>query len=292
MLRDLIRPALLAVMFAVTAACSHAASDFDAAMGHFKAKRFADAREAFRKIVAAEPANAAACHFLGRAITAARNDNAAYEEALAWLAKAVELQPRNAIYHGIYGGTSLQYARRTNSVSAATKGREAMEKAVALDPGYLDAREGLFQFYQRAPWPIGSSAKAAAHLEEIRKRDPDRATVLAVLGRANAKDYAGAFKLCDEVLAKNPSNYVALYHYGRTASISGRNLERGLDRLRRCLALEPPTPASPSHSQVWHRIGLIHERLQQAAEARAAHERAVKLDPGNRQAADALKKLG
>src|SRR6185436_19616833 len=104
--------------------------------------------------------NAEACHYLGRAITA-RNDNAAFEEGLKWLAKAVELEPNNAVYLGIYGGTSLQLAARNSSISAASKGRDAMEKALTIDPDYLAAREGLFQFYQRAPWPIGSSAKAA-----------------------------------------------------------------------------------------------------------------------------------
>src|SRR2546422_709225 len=83
----------------------------------------------------------------------------------------------------------------TNSISAALKGRDAMEKAVALDPAYLDAHDGLFQFYQRAPWPIGGTSRAAAHLEEIRKRDPDRATVLEAIAKTNAKDYAAAFKI-------------------------------------------------------------------------------------------------
>jgi tetratricopeptide (TPR) repeat protein len=240
--------------------------------------------------VASDPKNAEACHQLGLVIKA-RNDLPAYEEALKWLAKAVELEPTNPVYLGDFGGTSLLLASRTNSLSAATKGRDAMEKAVAIDPDYLDAREGLAQFYDRAPWPIGSNAKAAAHLEEIRKRDPERAAILSAVSKARTKDYAAAFNLCDEAIAKRADNYLALYHYGRTASISGQNLERGLECLQRCLKLNPPTPASPTHSNVWQRIGNIQEQLKRPDEARKAYEAALKLDATNSAAASALANL-
>src|SRR6185436_670005 len=106
------------------------------------------------------------------------------------------------------------------------------------------------------------SAKAAAHLEEIRKRDPDRAAALSALARGNAKDFPAAFKLCDQVLARNPDHYLALYQYGRTAALSRQNLERGLRCLQRCLEIEPPAPSSPSHSMAWNRIGDIREQLK------------------------------
>jgi tetratricopeptide (TPR) repeat protein len=267
-----------------------ARADFEAAMALFNARRYPEAREGFEKVIAGDPMHAAAHHFLGRTILK-RNDRAALPEAIASLARAVELEPNNPVYLGVYGGTSLQLAARTNSLSAARKGREAMEKALTIDPDYLKAREGLFQFYERAPWPIGSSAKARAQLEQIRQRDPDLATVLGVVSKTNAKDYASAFEMCEEILAKNPDNYTALYHYGRTASISGQNLERGLASLQRCLILEPPTPGSPTHSHAWQRIGNILEQLARPAEARQAYEKALQLDPANHQASDALARM-
>jgi tetratricopeptide (TPR) repeat protein len=280
---------LLAVTCAAQPIVS-ATDDLKAAIDLFNAKRYPEARESLERVVAATPRNASACHYLGRAIVA-RNDNAAFEEGLKWLAKAVELEPNNASYLGIYGGASLQLAGRTSSLSAASKGREAMEKALTIDPKFLAAREGLFLFYDRAPWPIGSKSKAAAQLQEIQKQDPDLATVLSVVSKTNAKDFPTAFKCCDEVLAKKPENYIALYQYGRTASISGQNLARGLTCLQKCLTMDPPTPASPSHSYVWQRIGSIQEQLQHSDEARKAYETALKLDPSNRPATDALAKL-
>lgn len=286
------RATLLLAIFSclACAAPAESAAAFTEARALFDAKRYPEARMALEKIVAVEPRHAAACHFLGRTI-ATRNDSTAQEQAIPWLAKAVELEPNNAAYLGIYGGTLLQQASRTRSYSAATKGRDAMEKAIALDPDYLDAREGLFQFYERAPWPIGGHAKALAQLDEIRRRDPARALLLTVLMKANAKDYPAAFKLCDEALMHKPDDYAALYQYGRTAALSGQNLARGLACLRECLKLEPPTPASPTHSSVWQRLGNLEERRQQPAEARAAYEAALKLDVSNQQAAEALAKL-
>ena len=282
---------LLAVFSSLACAASvETSAAFMEGRALFDARRYPEARTALEKVVAAEPRHALACHYLGRAI-AARNDATAHDEAIPWLAQAVALEPGNAIFLGIYGGILLQQAGRTTSYSTATKGRDAMEKAIALDPDYLDAREGLFQFYQRAPWPVGSSAKANAQLEEIRKRDPARATTLSVLLKVNAKDYAAAFKLCDEALARKPDDYLALYHFGRTASISAENLPRGLACLRECLNLAPPTPASPTHSNVWQRIGNVEERLHHLAEARTAYETALKLDASNKQASDALAKL-
>ena len=265
-------------------------ADLKTAVALFESRRYPDARDALEKIVASEPANATACHYLGRGLLA-RNDQAAFADGLKWLARAAELDPGNAIFLGIYGGASLQQAGRTSSLSAATKGRDAMEKAIAIDPGYLDAREGLFQFYLRAPWPIGSAAKAAAQLEGIRARDPNRAAALEISSKAGAKDYPGAFRLCEAALAKEPDNYIVLYQYGRTASISGSQLERGLTCLQRCLKLEPPTPASPTHTHVWYRIGAIQEKLDRVADARIAYQTALGLDSGNRPASDALTRL-
>lgn len=288
-----LRPILGAVLLGLAAPISlraDAASDLQGAVSLFEAHRFPEAADALKKIVAASPTNAPACHYLGRTLLA-RNDAAAQEEALKWLARAVELDPVNVPYLGIYGGAALQQANRARSITAATKGRDAMEKALKLDPAYLDAREALIQFYQRAPWPIGSEAKANAHLADLRQRSPGRAIALEVSAKTNAKDFPGAFALCDSALAKDADNYTALYQYGRTAVISGQNLERGLACLQRCLTLTPPSAAAPAHSYVWHRIGNIQEKLARPAAARVAYQTAVQLDGSNRQAGEALARL-
>lgn len=266
------------------------AADLAAALALIEARRFPEAHEALDAILKAEPGNAAACHHLGR-VLARRSDPTALEESAKWHGRAAELEPRNAAYVGAYGGALLNAANKSRSFSTATKGRDMLEKAVALDPAQLDAREALFRFYYHAPWPIGSNAKAYAHLDALRKHDAERANVLSVISKVDNKDYAGAFKVCDDLLAAQPAHYTALYQYGRTAAISGQNLERGAERLRQCLAQTPPLPTSPRHTDVWNRLGNIEEKLKHPAEARAAYEAALKLEPANKAAADALARL-
>jgi tetratricopeptide (TPR) repeat protein len=275
-----------AIFFVATAS----AAPIDHAIELYKTKRFPEARVELEKILAAEPNNAAACYFLGMTLRN-RGDAEALPEAVKWLEKAMTLEPNNPTYVADFGGSSMLLAGRTRSLSAAIKGRDAMEQSIKLNPDNLDAREGLMRFYQEAPWPLGSNAKAQAQIDEIKKRNPERGMVLLVLAKANAKDYAGAFKLCDEILAQKPDNYTALYQYGRTAAVSGQNLERGLACFQQCLTLEPPGPAQPTHSNVWVRIGNIQEKLSHPAEARSAYETALKLDAGNTQASAALAAL-
>lgn len=279
-----------AATFALVAASSPAAP-LDDAIALYKEKRFPEARVAFEKLAAAEPANATAAHYLGQTLLR-RGDAKALDDAAPWLEKAVALDPQNATYLFNYGAAQLQLARKNTSLTSASKGREALEKAVALKPDYLDAREALFQYYTQAPFFAGgSSSKAAAQLEEIRKRDADRAILLSVGSKVTAKDFASAFRLLDDALVKQPDNYTALYYYGRTAAISELNLATGLAHLKKCLTLPPPGPASPTHSHVWNRIGNLHEKLKHTAEARTAYETALKLDSTNKPAADSLAKL-
>lgn len=281
---------LLPVLLLALASLARA-TDLDDGVALFKEKKYPEARVVLEKITAAEPQNASAAYHLGLTLLR-RNDPKSLEEAVPWLEKAATLEPQNIRYLFDCGGALLQLARKNTSLSAAAKAREMLEKAVVLKPDYTDAREALYQYYSQAPFFAGgSNAKAKAHLEAIRQYDPDRGTVLTIIAKTSAKDYAAAFKICDEVLAKTPDNYIAHYQYGRTAVVSDLNLANGLVHLQKCLTLTPPNVSSPAHTHVWHRIGNLHEKLKHPTEARAAYEAALKLDPSNKPASDALAKL-
>lgn len=263
---------------------------FDAAMALVQEHRFPEATEALERVVTTSPANASAWHQLGL-VWSARQGNGAAEAAVKCFTKAIELEPKNPTFLADYGGASLTLAQRTRSLSAATKGREALLQAITLNPDLLEAREALYQYYAQAPFFAGGSAsKAAAQLEGIRQRDPDRAMVLEVVAKTNAKQYADAFKLCEAALQRKPDSYTALYQYGRLASVSGQNLERGLECLQKVLQHEPPGPNSPKPTHAWYRIGDIQRKLGHEAEATAAFQEALKLDPSNQQASAALAK--
>ena len=266
------------------------AAPLDEPLALFQAKRFGEAQPLLERIVTAEPNNAAACYYLGMTLRE-RTEVKNLEQAVAWLKKAAELEPNNADYLADYGGAALLLAQQKNSFLAAVRGRDAMEQALRLDPTDTDTRQALFEFYMQAPWPLGSAAKASAHLEEIRQHDPMRAAALGVRMRTETRDFDGAFKACEALLATNPDNFGALYEYGWCASVSDRNLERGLAQLRRALTLTPPSPASPSATKIWCVIGDLQAKIGRLTEARTAYETALRLDSANSAAAAALAKI-
>lgn len=265
------------------------AAPLDDAIALYDAKKFPEARAALEKLTATEPKNAAACYYYGMTLLR-RGDATALNDAVPWLAKAAELAPTNATYLADFGGTSMQLAGKTRSISAANRGKEAMIRSLELNPDNLDAREGLLQFYAQAPWPIGSSSKAAAQADEIAKRDPQRGLLAQITVKTAAKKYADAAAICEDFLKKTPDHYLALYQIGRIASISGENLDRGIVTLRRCLELTPP-PNAGTHANAQFRLGNLFETKGDKPAARAAYESALKLDPAYKNARDALAKL-
>jgi tetratricopeptide (TPR) repeat protein len=154
------------------AACA-LASPLGDGVALYKQKRYAEARAALDPVVAADPSNAAATYFLGMAVLRAGGPGA-LDSSRTLLARAVKLAPANAGYLAEYAGVCLLMADRDNSLSLAMEGSGDMARAIEADPGDLEAREGLMQFYAKAPWPLGDPAKALAMAGEIAKRDPKR----------------------------------------------------------------------------------------------------------------------
>ena len=162
--------------------------------------------------MAANPRDAAACYCLGM-IIARPGDDRALREALRWLAMAVALAPENEDYLADYGGTSLELAEKARSIEFALKGRNAMEKALTMDPRDFAAREGLMRFYAQAPWPLGSATKARAQAAAIVSGDKNRGLKdLLLLGRIQetGHDASAAREAYTAALAIDPRNAVAL----------------------------------------------------------------------------------
>ena len=180
----------------------------DAAIGLYRAQQYPAAQAALEKLAAAIPPDPAACYYLGMTLRH-RGDDQALDDAVVWLEKAVALAPANATYLGDYGGTCLQLADQHRSFTFATRGRNAMEKAIALDPANLEARSGLMQFYARAPWPLGSKEQARTQADAIAQRDAARGVRAYLnLGRSYTKagERADAREAYAAVLNLDPRN--------------------------------------------------------------------------------------
>ena len=142
------------------------------AISLYKQRRYGEARVALERLVASDPSNAPACYFLGMALL--RVAPPSLDTARTWLGKAARLAPENEGYLAEYAGVCLLIADRDNSLGLALEGRNAMARAIAMNPSDLEACEGLMRFYAKAPWPLANPDKALALAAEIAKRDPKR----------------------------------------------------------------------------------------------------------------------
>jgi tetratricopeptide (TPR) repeat protein len=105
-----------------------------------------------------------------------------YEPAASAFEQAVRADDRAAAYHYFLGRAYGAQAQRASMMTARRslgRRRAEVERAVQLDPEFLDAREGLMQYYLQAPGFMGGSPqKAREQAHEVRKRAPYRGALL------------------------------------------------------------------------------------------------------------------
>ncbi len=284
------------------------------------ARKYAEARQLL------EPTgkkDAAAAFLLGK-VAMAQNDA---PRAVDWLEKAVELNPRSSEYYDWLGkayGTQAQNASKLKQAFLANRTKSAWEKAIALDPRNLEAKEDMIQYYLQAPGFLGGDRnKARAIAQDIKRQSPyrgafavasvcttlkdqacaeselryvvanygDSAAAYSTLAAfyANAKKYDQAFALLDQRLKAKSTDASALYAFGRTASMSGQNLERGAEAMRAYIAA--PVTNGPAVANAHYRLGMIEEKKGARDLARREYQTALQLNPRLEDAKKALAAL-
>ena len=252
---------------------------------------------------------AAAVTFFERAAAAAP----ASSKHRQWLGRARGLQ---AAEKGIAAG-----------IGGVNKVIAEFEKAIALDRNNLGAHHDLAVLYRVVPRLFGGNhAKAAEQVAIIRRKDPALATQIEAdfLARSNKpreaiamhqksiqlnsarprphvsiailhqhlKEWEKAFAALEQALAIDPKYPIALYHVGRTAALSGAQLDRGEKALRTYLALpirpELEYPPSPTAHYL---LGMILEKKGNVDAARAEYETALLINSSHKDARAALRKL-
>lgn len=290
----------------------------------FEARRFEEARKLFEPFAAQHPKDADAAYYLGRTYFHLRK----FDTSAEWLEKAAVLAPRQSpvqLWLARAYGQAAQRASVFKMPGLAKKAKAAWDKAVALDPNNLDARNDLVQYYLIAPGFLGGSVeKAKEQAAEIKKRDALRGAQAFATIHMNQKDFAAAerelkeaiqkapadprprvvlasiyqgqekwdaaFETLEAALKADPDNWDALYQVGRTAALSGKRLDRGEECLKRYLTHIPSEDQAPL-ANTHFRLGMIYEKKANKALARAEYQAALKLDPDLKDAKEALAKL-
>ncbi len=250
------------------------------------------------------------------------------EKAAKLFEQAVKLAPKNAEYHyylgGAYGEMALA-ASLFGKASLAKKAKVALDRAVELDPNYVEPRLALIDFHLMAPGIMGGDPdKAVAHANEIKKRDnieghrawarihartkntdlarkefvdavrenpkSARAHYLLATFLANEKNWTGSLQELEAALKLDPNFMPTYYRLGFHAANSGQNLSRGEEVLRKYLAYTPGKN-EPSHGWAWYLLGMIQEKQGKKADAKASFLNAKKVLPNAKDVAEALKRV-
>lgn len=316
----------LALALAATAQ-THAQSPLDDGRALFDRKQYPAARARFEAAATAAPRDPWPHYWWGRALFAEDKPGPAAQQFEAAIARD-DTKAEFHVWAGNAYGVEAQRANVFRQPMLARRVKAAYERAVALDPRQVDARFGLVQFYLLAPGVMGGSvpkareqatallavqpvqgrialARIAAkdkdwagverELTTLLREQPDSARAVAALANfyADRDRTDDAFRTYDQWLARHPNDLTGLYGVGRTAAVSGRQLERGLAALQQALALpasgEETAPVNRAAMQ--YRLGMIHEKAGRKPEAKTAYAEAVKLSPDYADARTALKRV-
>lgn len=315
----------LALVLGTTAAGAQSIT-LDPGIAHFNARRWQDAHTFFAGAAKAHPRNPDAAFWLGKTLMAENKPG----DAEDWFDKAAALDPRSSEYQLWVAraiGVQAQRANIMRQPFLARRTKAAVDKAIALDASNIDAREMRWQFYVMAPGFMGGGMDhAREEAAEILRRNRYRGQFIALQMAGRARDtvtgertikamvaeypdslqpvslYASrlvdggrvseAFAVVEAYQKRRPADPVALYQVGRLASVSGQQLDRGEEALRKYLTLAPPPATNvPTLSIAHFRLGSIREKRGDKAAARAEYETAVRLDGRNEQAKKALAAL-
>ena len=251
------------------------------------------------------------------------------KNAAPFFEKAVALEPKNARYHYHLAGAYGQIARSAGPFTALSTGRKAaaeLETAVGLDPNYIQARFGLIEFFLVAPAIAGGSKeRALEQAREIRKRDPIDGHRAFARIHVDAEKPDLARKELDEMIRAYPNSPRAQYHYGvhlmvrdknpsaammafenaarldpaympayfqigHAAALAANNFARGEEALRKYLAHRPGDD-EPSLARAHYWLGMLFEKQGRNADARASYAASLKLNPTQKDAGDAMKRV-
>jgi len=259
---------------------------------HFGARRFAEATDICRAVLAADPNHAGAHHLLGGCALV----RAHYAEAEGHLRRAVDAEPDNGLILANLGSALVALAKPSEAVEILERAVElrpdiapahnhlgqalfavdrkdeavaALERAVAADPDYTDDRVNLALARHRQ----GRPDLGALDLHAIAKAEPENVTVwLALATLYRETGFAGrAVECLEKALAIAPENRTLQIVHADVLLEAGA-ADRALDVMNRL------AEALPEAHRIHVRVAACLSVLGRMEEAEAAARRALALN--------------
>ena len=316
---------LLLASAAMAAASIKQDADLEAGRRAYEASDYARAIQALQAAAAKDPQNGDVHLLLAKSFLELREHDAAIKSA----ERAVSLDPQNSIYHEWLGrayGDKADHASWFSAISLAKKTRKEFETAVQLDGRNFSARQALIEFDCSAPGLVGGGEeKALPQIKQLAEMDAAEGHYAAGNCRRQKKDFATADQEFMKALESAPKSAELIFDIGdyavkraqpdsllavadageRVAPNDPRGrFYRGValvlkkenpaeaERLLRKYAQKAPTRTGyprPAAAHAW--LGQLFENENKPEDAVKEYETALQLDPKNKTAQEALKRL-
>jgi tetratricopeptide (TPR) repeat protein len=296
----------------------------EAARRAYDANDYVRAVEVLQEAAAKDPKNGDIQLLLAKSYLELQERDAAIRSA----EKAVALDPQNSLYHEWLGkayGEKADHAGWFSAISLAKKTRKEFQSAVELDARNFAARQALIEFDCSAPGLVGGGEeKAQSQIRELMEMDAAEGHYAAGNCRRQKKDFALADEEFGKSLESNPKSPELIYDIGdyavrrsqaerlKAVAAAGERVApadlrakfyRGValvlnqekadeaERLFREYAKAAPKRTGyprPAMAHVW--LGRLYENQDRKQDAVEEFETALRLDPRNKMAQEALKK--
>ncbi len=298
---------------------------FEAGRRAYEASDYAKAILALQAAAAEEPQNGDVQLLLAKSYLELQEHDPAIRSA----EKAVAIDPQNSIYHEWLGrayGEKADHASWFSAISLAKKTRKEFERAVQLDAKNYSARQALIEYDCSAPPIVGGGVeKALPQIRELAEMDAAEGHFATGNCRRQKKDFAAADEEFTKALESDPKSAGLIYDIGDYAvkrnqperliavAEAGERLAPGdprgkfyrgvalvlkkenpeeAERLLREYASRAPTRTGyprPAAAHAW--LGRLFEDQSKMEDAAKEFESALRLDPRNKMAQEALKRL-
>lgn len=252
-----------------------------------------------------------------------------HDRAINAAERAVSLDPGNSVYHEWLGrayGEKADRASWFSGLSLAKKTRRELAAAVRLDERNFSAMQALIEFDCSAPGIAGGGEdKALPEIRRIAAMDAAEGHYAAGNCRRQKKDFAAADVEFDRSLASDPKSPDLIYDIGDYAMkrsqterllnvadtgervapsdprgkfyravaliLTGEQPAEAENLLREYFSVAPLRTAYPTPAAVHVWLGRLAESRGQTAAAVAEYQAALKFDPRDKFAREALNRL-
>jgi tetratricopeptide (TPR) repeat protein len=316
---------LLALGFAVPVdAGGDGDGGFAAGKKAYEASDYAKASQLLTEAAAAQPQNGD----IQLLLTKTHLELLQYEAAIKSAERAVAIDGKNSVYHEWLGHAYGEKADHSGFMSAlgfAKKTRKEFATAVELDGKNLAARQSLVEYDCAAPSMAGGGEdKAQPEIAEIAKLDAAEGHYAAGNCHRQKKDFPGATAEFEKALAGHLKSDERVFDIGDYAmrqreeslllsvadwgaKVAPADARAGFYRavalvvqkkdaanaerlLREYLKNAPTRSGYPRLAMAHYWLGQLAENDGNEGAARGEYETAVKMDPKNKLAQEALKK--